>query len=79
MSVASSSGSSAVRVKQKVVVPIMDTVDTTKKLGEIIANVELVLPKITTSAQRIVARNLVRSLVANAVTVAATENFEAVF
>lgn len=79
MQVTTSSSSPVVRLRQKVVVPIMDPVATTTKIGEIIANVEFAIPKVSTSAQRVIARNLVRTLVADAVSVAATENFEGIY
>lgn len=79
MSVGTSNSSSVVRLKQKVVVPVMDPVATTTKIGELIANVEFVLPKKSTSAQRVIHRNLVRTLIADAVTIAATESFEGIY
>lgn len=79
MAVSTSNASAVVRVRQKVVVPVMDAVDTTKKIGDVIVNVEFVLPKKSTVAQRTTARNLARTMVADAVTIAATESFENIY
>lgn len=45
-------GSQVARVTAKVVVPVMDSIDDTKKIGEVIGNVEFVIPKGATAAQR---------------------------
>lgn len=46
-SISPASKTSAVhRVKAKMVTPLMDTVDTTKKVGETVVNVEFLLPKL---------------------------------
>lgn len=72
-------GSEVVRVRQRVTIPIMDTVDTTKKLGEAYASVEFVLPKRATQTQRLDLRAHVKDLVANAVTTAAVDSFESIY
>lgn len=72
-------GSTVVRVKQRVTIPVMDAVDTTKKVGECYANVELVMPKIASSTNRLDLRKYVDQLVTNAVTTAAVTNFEAIY
>jgi len=72
-------GSTVTRVKQKIVIPIMDTVDTTKKVAEAFANIEYVLPK---NASALVLANLqayVKNLAAHAVTTAAVGSFENVY
>lgn len=72
-------GSSVVRVKQRVLVPIMDTVDTTKKIGEAYANVELVIPKFASSTVRLDVRKYADQLLINAVTTASISNFESIY
>lgn len=59
-------GSSVSRIKFKVTVPIMNTVDAAKKDAEIIINVDAVLPKSASVAQRVDARNFLRDLMAHA-------------
>lgn len=59
-------GSSVSRIKFKVTVPIMDAVDATKKVAEMIINVDAVLPKSSSVAQRLDARNFTRDLLAHA-------------
>lgn len=49
---APSKGSQVTRIQVKLVHPVMDTVDTSLKIGECVANVELILPKRATLAQR---------------------------
>jgi len=72
-------GSSVVRVKQRVAIPIMDAVDTTKKIAEAYANIELVLPKQATSTNRLDLRKYAEKLIADAVTTAAVTDFESIY
>jgi len=72
-------GSQVARVKQRVVMPIMDTVDTTKKVGEAYAMVEFVLPKQATETNRLDLRKLIDTLLQNAVTTAAVQNLESIY
>lgn len=72
-------GSTVARVKQKVLIPIMDTVDTTKKVAEAYAIVELVLPKVASSTVRLDLRKYADQLLTNAVTTAAVTNFESIY
>lgn len=72
-------GSSVVRIKQKVTIPVMDTVDTTVKVGDAYANIELVLPKLASATQILDLRAFCANLVNNAVTTAAVTNFEAIY
>ena len=73
-------GSSQVyRVKQKLVFPVMDTVDTSKKIGEMVQNVEYIIPKASLSADRVKFWNTAKSLSADAVTSAAVQDGEMVF
>jgi hypothetical protein len=59
-------GSSVARIKFKCTVPVMDPVDTTKKVAEIVLNVDAVIPKQASVTQRVDARNFVRDLMAHA-------------
>ncbi len=71
------SGNSSVgRVQGRVAVPIMDTVDTSKKIGECLGTFEFVLPKQATETQRLDIRKLLDTLVQNAVTTAAVQYLE---
>jgi hypothetical protein len=72
-------GGSVSRVKQKIVIPIMDTVDTTKKVSECIISIEAVLPKNATLAQRRDLKALAVSLAGNAITTAAYESLESIY
>lgn len=72
-------GSTVARVKQRIVIPIMDAVDATKKVGECYANIEMVLPKIASSTNRLDLRKYVDQLAINAVTTAAVTNFESIY
>lgn len=72
-------GSQVVRVKQKVVIPIMDAVDTSLKVGEVYANVEFVIPKRASQTQRLDLRAFVQNLVANAVSTAAIDTAQGIY
>lgn len=74
-----SGGSSVARVTGKVVVPVMDVVDTSLKVGECIGTFELVLPKKATETQRLDTRKLLDTLLQNAVTTAAAQYLESVY
>lgn len=72
-------GSSVIRVKQKVTIPVMDTVDTTKKIGDLYANIEFVIPKQASLTARNDLQKFVDQLVVNAVTTAAVTGFESIY
>jgi hypothetical protein len=72
-------GSSVARVSGKITVPVMDTVDTTKKIGDTIASFEFTLPKQSTLTQRRDAKALLVSLLANAAITDAVENLASVY
>jgi hypothetical protein len=72
-------GSSVIRIKQKVLVPIMDAVDATKKVGEIYVNIETVIPKLASETNRLDVRKLADTLLQNAVSTAAFQNLEAIY
>lgn len=72
-------GSSVVRVKQKVSIPVMDAVDTTKKIADCYANIEFVLPKQASETIRLDLRKYVDQLVLHAVSTAAVQNLENIY
>lgn len=72
-------GGTVARVKQKVTVPIMDTVDATKKVAEAYVNIEYVFPKETSSTDRLNVRKFAETLTTNAVTTAAVTSLEAIY
>jgi len=67
-----------VRSKQKVVIPIIDTV-TGLKVDEIIVNIDASIPKNAALTDRQNARAFTADLMTDAIVVAAFENFEAVY
>jgi len=72
-------GSSVARVVGKVSIPIMDSVDTTKKVAEAIGTVELVLPKQASETVRLNLRKELDTLLADAVTTAAVQYLESIY
>lgn len=72
-------GSSVVRVKQRVTIPVMDSVDTTKKIAEAYADIVMVLPKQASVTNRLDLRRYAEKLLENAVTTAAVTDFEAIY
>lgn len=72
-------GSTVSRVKQKIVVPVMDTVDPSKKVCEPYINIEYVIPKNTPESVRLDMPKYGASLASHAVTKAAVQNFESVY
>lgn len=72
-------GSSVARVVGKVALPVMDTVDTTKKIAEVLGNFEFVLPKQASQTNRLDIRKLVDTMIQNAVLTAAVQDIEAVY
>lgn len=72
-------GSSVVRVTGKVTLPIMDTVDTTKKVAECVGTFELLLPKQATQTNRLDIRKELDTLLTNAVVTSAVQDFEAIY
>lgn len=73
------SGSQVARVVGRVTLPIMDSVDTTKKIGEAYANVEFVLPKQMSETQRLDLRKEMDTLIQNAVFTAAIQYLESIY
>lgn len=72
-------GSSVARVSGKVVVPVMDAIDPSKKIGEVLGSFEFVLPKQATETQRLDVRKMVDTMITNAVVTAAVQNIESVY
>lgn len=71
-------GSSVIRIKGRVLIPIMDTIDTTKKVGEAYSNVDFVIPKQANQTQRLDLRKYTAELITNAVMTACVDVFEGV-
>lgn len=69
-------GSNVARVSGKVVVPIMDSVDTTLKVAEVLGTFEFVLPKQATETQRLDIRKLVDTMTQNAFITAGVQYIE---
>lgn len=72
-------GSNVVRIKQRIVIPVMDTVDPSVKVGEAYATLEFVISKKATETQRLDLRKHLETLVSNAVSVAALQNLESIY
>lgn len=80
LSVAYPSGNGTkVKVRGKIVVPIMDTVDTTKKVDEQIAYFEISLSKKSTLLQRQDLRAALADFCIDTTVVKAIEDFESVY
>lgn len=80
MSVRNPKGASNVaRVAGKVVVPVMDSVDPSKKVAEVLGTFEFVLPKQATETQRLDIRKLLDTMIQNAITTAAVQNVESIY
>lgn len=71
--------STRARVRLKVAIPIMDPLLPTKKVDELIANVELVLPKSSALADRKDLRAFIADFLVDPVVVNAVNNFESVY
>lgn len=72
-------GSSVVRLKQKISVPIMDTVDATKKVADAYIMIEAVLPKQCSETIRLDLRKYADTLLTNAISTAAFQSLEAIY
>lgn len=72
-------GSNVVRVTGKLSIPVMDTVDTTKKVSECLGSFELVLPKQATETQRLNLRKQLDTFIANAIVTSAVQSFEGIY
>lgn len=67
------------RIKAKMVIPLVDPLDSTKKIDELIANVEFVIPKQSVLTARQDLRALIVSFLGSDAIVAAVNNFEGVY
>jgi len=74
-----SKGSQVARVQLKVVIPVMDETVTTLKVGECIANLEFVIPKRATLANRKDILAFAANFLATAGAIASIENLESVY
>lgn len=72
-------GSVIARIKQKIIVPVMDTVDPSKKVGEAYVNIDFVFPKIASETIRLDLRKYADTLLTNAVTTAMVQNLEGIY
>lgn len=72
-------GSSVARIKQKVIIPVMDTVDASKKLSDAYINIEVVLPKQCSETVRLDLRAYGDALLKHVVSTAAFQNLEAIY
>lgn len=76
---APSGGSQVARIKQKVLIPVMDTLDATKKVGEAYVTVEAVIHKQASETIRLDLRKHAQTLLADAVSTAAFQNIEGIY
>lgn len=72
-------GSQVARVTAKVVVPVMDSIDSTKKVGEVLGNVEFVIPKGATTSHRADLLAFVRNFLADPSVEAAVSELESIY
>lgn len=72
-------GSSVIRVKQRISIPLMDTVDATKKIGEAYVNVEYVMPKQAPLATRLDLKAFLIDLTGESLTTSALTSFESAY
>lgn len=72
-------GSQVARVTAKVVIPVMDPVDSTVKTGELIGTVSFVLPKTATEAQRADILALTANFLADPSVVAGVKSLESIY
>ena len=72
-------GGQVCRIKQKIVIPIMDTVDASKKVAEAYVNIESVIPKNASENVRLDLRKFAETLLTNAVSTAAYQHLEGIY
>lgn len=72
-------GSPVVRIKQRILIPIADTVDASKKKSEAYADIQYVIPKDCPLAVRGKLRDFVLALTSHANSIAAVTNFESTY
>lgn len=74
-----SKSSTRVRVRARVIIPIMDPVITTKKVDEVIAEITFSMPKTSTATQRLNLRAYARNLLSDNVIINAVNSFQGVY
>lgn len=74
-----SKGSQVARVTMKVVTPIMDSVDTSKKVADVLANIEFVVPKSAAGTKRADILAFAANLLADAAIVSAVNDLESIY
>lgn len=72
-------GSSVARVVGKISIPVMDTVDSTKKVSEVLGTFEFVLPKQATETQRLDIRKMMDTMLMHANLTSACQYLETVY
>lgn len=72
-------GGSVARVKQRITIPVMDSVDASKKIGECYVDVEAVMHKQASETIRLNLQAYAETLIAHAITTAAVQNLESVY
>jgi hypothetical protein len=72
-------GGTVSRIKQKVTIPVMDSIDTTKKVAEAYVIIEAVIPKLASETIRLDLRAMAKDLLNDAVSTAAYQNLEAIY
>jgi hypothetical protein len=72
-------GGTVARVKQRIAIPIMDSIDASKKVAEGYVDIEFVLPKTMSETNRLDLRKLADTLLTNAITTAAVQNLESIY
>lgn len=72
-------GSKVARVSGKLVVPVMDPLDASIRLGECLGSFEFVFHKSATETQRLDTRKLLDTSIQNAIATAAVQYLESVY
>lgn len=72
-------GSSVSRIKMKISIPVMDTIDVNKKVADCYGTMEFVLPKLATSTTRLDLRKFCDTMLTNAIATAAFTSIEAIY
>lgn len=72
-------GGSVVRMKQKIVVPIMDPLVESSKVADIVCNIDILMPVKASTAARTVAYNYIKNLLAHTVSSDGVVNQQGIF
>lgn len=73
------SNGTVARVKQRVTIPVMDTVDTSKKIAEGYVDVEFVFPKKMSETDRLNLKAFIIDMLGESITTDAVQNFGAIY